>query len=384
MRDIARLLLSRLASTVVASTIIRAVQEGQSLASTIKFELLDQSVREVVSGESSEIAGEKERWILTALLLDGFVSKRRIKETTGNSDATVRKLIERTSTRTRLSFENDRGRGWALDRTAISIDARELVELVEGSEYAPAEERASALARARSLWKSGLPDFPNMGVPSPDFYARVNLAHKAAVASGRRILVVDDQIAEAIANALGTKHMCEVARSFEEYRTFEHRLGTFDLVVVDRRLRTDMVDNSGDLIAERINSRADSVPVFMMTYRLPAQIHLDDWEMNLGLAGVVLKENDDPQAEVDKIAQRIDEVFRDGPVDRACSAIEMGMVRYRRQATKQLTEGGTAAGSAALLEMNREADTVIKRAQGNDLAGARLRRRAFLNRYGLD
>lgn len=346
--------------------------------------MLDGSVRATIDGNPYEIGG-REGWIAAALLLEGFVSKRRIREITGLSDVAIRKLIERTGTHADISLQNERGKGWHLDRATLSIDAVELVDLVEGSEYASDEDRATSLTRARALWKSGLPSFPDLGLPSEEMYLRVHRAYRLAMASGRRILVVDDQIAEAVANALRTSHVCDVAESFDEYRQFEPRLSDFDLVVVDRRLRLEATDNSGDAIAERINGRSDAVPVFMMTYKLPTHVHLDDWEMKLGLAGVVIKENDGGKAEVDKIAQRINEVFRDGPIDRACSAIEASMVRYRRQARKQLTDGRSPSQSTSLLEqMDRSADSVVERAQANDLAGARLRRGAFLRDYRLD
>lgn len=349
------------------------------------FQLLNGSVHASIDGAMQVVPGEQERWILAALLLEGFISKRRIREATGHSEATIRKLIERAQVRADLSFRNERGRGWHLDRTGLSIDAVELVELVEISEDAPEEERARILTRARALWKSGLPNFPSLGPPSENMYMRTNRAHSKSIASGRRILIVDDQIADSVADALRVNHLCETARSFEEYRSFEPRLGDFDLVVLDRRLRTDVIDNSGDVIAERINDRSDNVPVFMMTYRLPTHVHLDDWESKLGLAGVVIKEHDGPKAEVDKIAQRINEVFHDGPIDRACAAIEASMVRYRRQANKHLTDGKTPTESAPYLQrMKSEADSVIERAQANDLAGARLRRGAFLRDYRLN
>lgn len=349
-----------------------------------RFELLGGSVRAIVDGKQIEFR-EREGWVLAALLLDGFVSKRSVRAATGLSDAGIRQLVSRTGRHAELVFRNERDEGWYLDRTSMSIDAVELVELVEGSQYASDAERATSFTRARALWRTGLPMFPELGPPSEEMYLRVQSAHSRAIASGRRILVVDDQIADAVANALRTNHVCETAESFEEFRAFEPRLGDFDLVVLDRRLRRETIDNSGDAIAERINQRSDAVPVFMMTFRLPSHVHLDDWEMKLGLAGVVIKENDGPEAEIDKIAQRINEVFRDGPIDRACSAIEASMVRYRRQATKQLTDGRSPAQSALLLEqMNRAADSVVERAQANDLAGARLRRGAFLRDYRLD
>ena len=204
------------------------------------------------------------------------------------------------------------------------------------------------------------------------------------MSSGRRILVIDDQIAETVANALRTEHVCETACSFAEFSEFESRLRDFDLVVVDRRLRLDAIDNSGDRIAERINERSDAVPVLMMTLKLPTHVHLDDWELKLGLAGVVLKEKDGGGAEVDKIVARINEVIREGPTDRACSAIEASMVRYRRQARKQLEDRKTPEQAAHLVaRMNLEADAVIERAAANDLAGARSRRGAFLRDYRL-
>lgn len=347
------------------------------------FELLNGEVRASVNGVWCDIRGVN-GWVLAALLLDGFVLKSQIKKVTGLSDEAIRKVIQRARDRAGLTFTNDRSRGWSLDRTGLMIDAIEFLDLVEECDKAPDESRATNLARARALWRSGPPRFDRYGPPAPEIYRRLQRAHDRAMASGRRILVIDDQIAEAVANALRTEHVCETATSFAEFRAVEPRLGDFDLVVVDRRLRLDAIDSSGDLIAERINDRSDAVPVLMMTLKLPTHVHLDDWEMKLGLAGVVLKEKDGGGAEVDKIAARINEVIREGPTERACSAIEASMVRYRRQARKQLEDGRSPEQAAPLVaRMDDEAKAVVERATTNDLAGARLRRGAFLRNYRL-
>jgi hypothetical protein len=191
-----------------------------------KFQLLGGSVVATVDGTAREVAG-RAGWVAAALLLEGFVSKQKIRVATSLSDVAIRKLISRTAACAGLTLVPERGVGWHLDRTGLSIDAVDLVNLVEGSEYASDEDRATSLFRARSLWKSGLPSFPDLGLPSDDMYLRVQRAYRTAMASGRRILVVDDQIAEAVANALRTRHVCETARSFDEYRQYEPRLNDF-------------------------------------------------------------------------------------------------------------------------------------------------------------
>jgi len=353
------------------------------MAESKRFELLDGEVRASVKGTWCDIQGAS-GWVLAALLLDGVIFKSHIKKATGLSDEAIRKVVQRAGDRAGLTFNNDRGRGWSLDRTGLIIDAIDFLGLVEECDTAPDEVRATNLARARALWRSGPPRYDRYAPPAPDTYRRLERAYARAMSSGRRILVIDDQIAEAVANALRTEHVCETACSFAEFRAVEPRLGSFDLVVVDRRLRLDATDNSGDLIAERINDRSDAVPVLMMTLKLPTHVHLDDWELKLGLAGVVLKERDGGGAEVDKIAARINEVIREGPIERACSAIEASMVRYRRQARKQLEEGRSPEQAAPLVaRMNVKAEAVVERATTNDLAGARLRRGAFLRDYRL-
>jgi len=356
------------------------------MASRTSFQLLDRSVRQLGSGEKHEFTDEIDAWIVTTLLLDGFLPKWKAREATQLSDAAIRQRLTRLTSRTGLSLKNSRDRGWNLDRSELAVDALEFLELVEGSAYHSAEARSVALATARGLWKSGLPEFPTLLPPAPDVYARVNLAHVTAMTHGRRILVVDDQIADAVADALRAyHHVCEVARSPEEYERFEPTLGTFDLVVLDRRLRTEVRDNTGDRIAERINSRPDNVPVFMMTYQMPFNADPGDWQIRLGLAGVFTKEMDGLLAPVDTIAQRINNVFREGAVELACQAIEMGMVRYKRQAAKLQTDRRTAAHAAVLLQqIDADADAVVARAIANDLAGARLKRGAFLQKYHLD
>lgn len=353
------------------------------MAESRRFELLDGTVRVSVNGAWCDVPGAS-GWVLTALLLDGFVFKAQIKRATGLNDAAIRKVVQRAGDRAGLTFTNDRGLGWSLDRTGLMIDAINFLDLVEECAKVPDEARAKNLAQARALWRSGPPRFDRYPPPAPERYRQLQRAHDRAMSSGRRILVIDDQIAETVANALRTEHVCETACSFAEFREFESRLRDFDLVVVDRRLRLDAIDNSGDRIAERINERSDAVPVLMMTLKLPTHVHLDDWELKLGLAGVVLKEKDGGGAEVDKIVARINEVIREGPTDRACSAIEASMVRYRRQARKQLEDRKTPEQAAHLVaRMNLEADAVIERAAANDLAGARSRRGAFLRDYRL-
>lgn len=338
-----------------------------------------------LSGEVAMTTSDDERWVLCALLLDGDLSKKAARDALGLSEEAFRQVVSRLGRKYPfLQITPVRGEGHTLDRTNLAIDALRLLELVEQARIAEPQARADTLRQARQLWRGGPPSFAPREPPARDTYLRIGTARHQSLTSGRRVLVVDDQIADALANALRVDHVCETAHSVEEFQSFEPRLQEFDLVVLDRHLQANYRDSAGDKIAERINRRADQVPVFMVTYRLPPEMDLLPWQLELGLAGAITKAKDGKRAYIDRIVDAVNRVFQDGPLERACLAIEQGMLDDRRKAEKVLNESvAEPALSRRLKNMREAADRVMTKAAANDLAGARLARDGFRRDHGL-
>ena len=347
----------------------------------MRFYVLGGTVTKTVDGVDRPVVvgrDEVDRWLLVALLLDGRIGGRSARAATGlGRDAWRQRMsrLRRTSGLVITSVYGDDG--YVLDRAGLWVDALELLELVEQARSVGPEQRSELMRQARALWSGGPPVFTDGG-PSPDRYYAIERAYDECLRTGRRILVVDDQMADILAARLNVDHVCEVARSYDEYRGFEPRLGTFDLVVLDRHLQTSYQDSTGDRIAENINQRTDGVPVMMMTFKLPEHTELAAWQFELGLAGAIVKNQDGADASVDKIAEAIDQLLAAGPAEAACSAIEAAMVSYTRRADKIISKRNHgAARDVQLKRMTDAAAVVTTKARANDLVGARLARDSF-------
>lgn len=350
----------------------------------VELYLLGGAVTVRVGAYKRKYENDIDRWLLAALALAGpsGVGFTAIRRGVRLDNQAARKRISRLKEGTQLGerIESIRKFGYRLDTSGIWVDVLEFLRLVEMRASDP-DARREALRKARSMLVGGLPFFVDYPPPHADTYARFESAENQVGARGQRILVVDDQIGHRLAERLRLHdHACEVATSFKEYKQFENGLSDFDLVIVDRHLESGGYnDGLGDEIVESINMRTDGVPVMMITFDVPDHMQLTDLQEAYGLAGAQRKRVDGENADLGLLVDRIEEVLLAGPVNRACEAIEKGMISKSRRAEKWLRRKYTdPLLSQELSRMTREAAEVSIIARTNDMQKARVAQRSFV------
>ena len=360
---------------------------GNVTGADAEIYVLGGTVATRVGAVETDHTKQADRWLIMALALSGAegIEAAAAQRDLGISNDALRASISRIRRRSGLDWriESVRGRGYRLDTSDVVVDVLKFLRLVEA--HAPdAGARRASLRQARSMLTGGLPIFTEFALPHAETYARFRLAEREVRSGGQRILVVDDQIGHNLADRLRlSDHACEVATSIEEYRQFENRLGDFDLVIVDRHLEQGGYDDRlGDDIVENISRRPDGVPVMMMTFDVPDHLDLTSLQEKYGLAGAQRKRFDGENADLGLLADRVEEILLDGPVNRACEALEQGMAVKRRRAQKRLREQHTEPRlTRELNRMKEEAAEVIAIAASNDLQKARIAQRSFVAQW---
>lgn len=316
-------------------------------------------------------------WLLVTFLLDGEVDNRGARRTLELKDAAMRKRISRLRHQTGLDIVG-RGGKFLLE-SEVAVDALRLLELQRASHREPSL-RHEYLRQGRDLWHGGPPSLAPY--PTPALYDDLQTAFVECTSLGRRLLIVDDRIAEPLADKLRADHECETATSYAAYLPFETRLRDFDLVVVDRHLEPNYLDGKGLDIVRGINRLPDAVPVMLMTLRPTPDGSLNAEVHQHGLAASIAKSKDGKKADLESLAARVNEVLSDGPVELACDAIAMGMVSSRRRAEKLLRARlGGAALDTQLSDMDKAAREVEVFARVSNLSSARQARSRFLAKW---
>jgi hypothetical protein len=120
----------------------------------------------------------------------------------------------------------------------------------------------------------------------------------------------------------------------------------------------------------------------MMTLDVPDNLDLPTWQSELGLAGATRKKVDGEGADLTLLTEMVGAILKDGPVNRACSALEAGMAALRRRAEKLLHKQHTEPRLTRLIEdMDRAVTEIVTIARRNDLRKAREARRAFVAQW---
>ena len=317
-------------------------------------------------GRRLDITDETDRWLLITFLWASRLAPTPVPHAEfrsatgiGLSDAGLRKRVERLRQRYDLAISSVYKVGYRLELTGTTVDAFEFLERMSEANNAPADApgRGVLYRAARRLWMGGLPVFTEYPFPAPELYAECARFGHILRTHGRRILVVDDQIADALADRLRSFNECSVARSWDEYTQTSSELDTYDLVVVDLHLTSDYSDRRGEDVVNDISRRAPGVPVFMMTMRPPRSVDLGSWGSSLGVAKVAFKGGDGAQADIPGIAGQIVALLEDDPREQACRQIERGIVDLRRRALNLIIQRAgdsrTAQGTMTRMETFR-------------------------------
>lgn len=354
----------------------------------IKIELLDGRVDVVQNGDNRMTLSHDEAWLVVALALAPGAGLQAVivRDELGVDikSGALRKRLERLRTRTGLttiSRDVKSNKVYQLDMTDVVVDALRYLDLADEVRHADGIP-TGALRTARSLWKTGPPSFTGLPNPAPDAYDRLRQAHAYLTYRSQRILIVDDQVGDLLADRLGAQR-CEVAHDFEEYEKLVPRLDDFDLAVVDLHLTRSYADATGDAIVRQINSMATGLPVVMITLRPPENRSVPEWIRSLGLVDVIFKAGDEPEADMAFVAQRVDDLLREGPIERACDQLLQRVQKLRRKARERLRPGLSEVEYGNAIErMERDADRIGRLASENRLAAARAETERFIAAYG--
>lgn len=216
---------------------------------------------------------EVDRWLVIALVFasSGPLTYREAEQGTGLSydSGALRKRVSRLKAGTRLPIQTVPQVGYRLDSEGLSVDALDYLDAVREARILPRDARRTCLDSARRLWNGGLPPFGDrLREPAPEIYRQIQRAEEETRSVGRRLLIVDDVIADRLAKRLRLRHHCTVVHDLEEFEALTTPLADFDLLVLDRHLGGGYDDQAGDDIAKRINSSiTEAPPVFMITRR---------------------------------------------------------------------------------------------------------------------
>ena len=257
---------------------------------------------EVIGVREPVVLNEDDGWLVAALALapseEGLEAQTiqdvlRVDIRSGALRQRIRRLQQRTGL-TIATRDVKTAKTYHLAMAEVSVDALRYLDLVEKIRRGTGPDIEESVAAARSLWTAGPPRFRRLASPAPECYDRLVEAHDYLESHGRRILIVDDQVGDRLAECL-SQHHCEVAHSLKEFAAFKAELDGFDLAVVDLHLTQSYADSTGDVIVRDINSRGTGLPVVMITLHPPENRSVPEWIKSLGLVDVIFKANDGPR-----------------------------------------------------------------------------------------
>ncbi|GIF07865.1 response regulator transcription factor [Actinoplanes siamensis] len=354
----------------------------------IEIELLNGRVDLVRDGVPVALTPD-EGWLTVALALapEEGLAARTIKDALHVKiiSGALRQRLTRFRNRTGLAIRSadvKSAKVYHLDLTDVRVDALDYLTRVDQIRRAGPAVDDATLDAARALWKLGLPRFPNMAEPAPAAYESLRCAHEYLTGSGRRILIVDDQVGDELAARL-RRHRCTVAHDLAEFEKYYPVLDDFDLAVVDLHLTQTYADNTGDTIVREINLMGVGLPVVMITLRPPENRSIPEWIRSLGLVDVIFKKRDEPGADMAFVAQRVNEILLEEPAARACDQLMHRVQKLRRKARERLRAGRSeAAYTEAVARMDEYAEKINRLASDNQLADARAEAARFVASYG--
>ncbi|WP_208797973.1 hypothetical protein [Microbispora triticiradicis] len=98
-----------------------------------------------------------------------------------------------------------------------------------------------------------------------------------------------------------------------------------------------------------------------------------------GLAEVIFKAGDEPGTDMAFVAQRVNELLREGPVPLACDQLSQRVQKLRRKARQRLRAGRSESDyQEAIKRMDHDADKITRLASENQLAAARTETERFI------
>jgi hypothetical protein len=350
--------------------------------------ILDNGVRIENADDRLFLTGD-DAWLVVALALappEGLLV-RTIREALGVDIRTgaLRQRLKRLQDRTGLPIRSrdlKPDKTYSLDSSNLFVDALRYLELTALIRHSQGTGHQWAINEARSLWSTGPPEFGKLPNPSPEQYDKLYKAHTYLQGTGKRILIVDDQVGDLLAARL-RRHDCRVAHSLDEFEWFRKDLDQFDLAVIDLHLTDTYADSTGDVIVRDINSQGLSLPVIMITLSPPKNRSVPEWIKSLGLVDVIFKEGDELGADMAFVAQRVNELLLSDPAERACDQLALKVQSLRRRAKTRLKAKMTeTAYKSAIDIMEESANKITRLAADTNLGETRKEIERFIINYG--
>ena len=138
-----------------------------------------------------------------------------------------------------------------------------------------------------------------------------DLAGPSSARRQKRVLVVDDKVADHLADLLGECD-CTPVHNLKEFKPYEAQLNEFDLVLVDVHLTDSYMDHQGLEIVNRIVSAETDVLVLGITMK-PINGATRAWQRKHDLAELIQKSGDDETADFTSVLQEVRAALAAGP-----------------------------------------------------------------------
>lgn len=216
--------------------------------------------------------------------------------------------------------------------------------------------------------------------PQPDAVGRRVADARAGppVRRRKRVLIVDDKVADHLADLLG-ECSCEVVHSLKEFIPYEDRLDEFDLALVDVHLTDSYTDHQGLEIVNRIVSAETDVLVLGMTMK-PINGATRAWQRKHDLAELIQKSGDDETADFTSVVHEVRAALSAGPRAQLTQLLEDFPKVIEEARTKLLAAGQESELQQLRTHVRRISDLQI---DGGSLAEVRGAIRDFRRRWNV-
>ena len=362
---------------------------------SIRIYILDEPMRVEHDGcEPIELSARDGILVFTLVLAgsEGMLAKQ-LGDVLGADVASgaLRKRCQRTRKATGLPIDpQDRENQtyWVLDISDAWVDTAEYLRLAEQLDGEDPEPGAPGHARELRttlghLWHTEPPaglSLPESAQHNLDYLLR---AHARVQQHGRRVLIIDDKIAEPLTKLIRRRHLCEAANTFEEFDQWTPQLESFALVVVDRNLSGGYHDKQGEWIVNEINESGYNVAVAMMSVAAVEE-EVSGWINQLLLVAFIPKTSDDPNDQANVAAKIFDLLESESDLQHlTCDRIVARIRQLGRRTHKRLTRAfhGRQRDDQCK-ELQADMDRIHTSTNRGDAAQARRQLASFVKRWG--
>ncbi|GAA2683461.1 MULTISPECIES: hypothetical protein [Actinosynnema] len=343
-----------------------------------EIRLLGGAVRLCVDGQQVQVPGRPGPRAIAELVGASPVSAERMREVL---DAASKDASQKTLSRLRTTYGLPivhRDNTYRMNTDGIRVDA---LELLSTAAIPDGQATHAQVDAALGLWEDG----PSAVLEGTALWARLHeardrLARRRTRLVRRRLLIVEDQVGDRLLQVLG-EHECTLVRDLAGFWELRASRGFdgFDAALVDLHLNSGYQDRDGELVVDAIN-RGSALPVVVMTYRIPGNLDVTEFQRKHNLFAVVTKADDGPGGDFTRIAEVIRDLFKADRNILLLDRLEDRLPGLRRRAGQLLTLRDEP-GRVDL--MNLKHAKLYDCARQGDLAALRAAVDAFEVEFGL-